>query len=60
MATSFCNDAIDGFKAFVLSGGSRDQIVREISEYIYTQCSWQSNYERSLLLESILHLVYEN
>jgi len=57
---SFNNDAIDGFKAFVLSGGSRDQIVREISEYIYTQCSWQSNYERSLLLESILHLVYEN
>lgn len=60
MATSFSDDAIDGFKAFVLTGGSRDQVVREISEYIYTQCSWQSNYERSLLLDSILYLVYEN
>jgi hypothetical protein len=53
------NDAIDGFKAFVKCGGSRDQIVREISEYIYTQCSWNSNYERSIILEEIIKLVYD-
>jgi len=55
---SFNNDAIDGFKAFVKCGGSRDQVVREIAEYIYTQCTWDSNWQRSELLEEIINLVY--
>jgi hypothetical protein len=56
---SFNDDAIDGFKAFVLCGGSRDQVVREIAEYIYTQLQWQNNWERSELLEKIIELVYQ-
>jgi len=59
MSGGFNSDAIDGFKAFVLCGGSRDQVVREIAEYIYTQCDWKSNYERSELLEQIINLVYD-
>lgn len=55
---SFNSDAINGFKAFVLCGGSRDQVVREISEYIYNECSWDNNYQRSELLEKIIKLVY--
>ena len=58
MANSFNNDAIDGFKAFVLCGGSRDQVVREMSEYIYTQCNWDSNWQRSELLEELIKIVY--
>ena len=58
MSNSFNNDAIDGFKAFVKCGGSRDQVVREIAEYIYTQCTWDSNWQRSELLEEIINLVY--
>jgi hypothetical protein len=58
MSNSFNSDAIDGFKAFVKCGGSRDQVVREIAEYIYTQCTWDSNWQRSELLEEIINLVY--
>ena len=58
MSNSFNNDAIDGFKVFVKCGGSRDQVVREIAEYIYTQCTWDSNWQRSELLEEIINLVY--
>jgi len=58
MSNSFNSDAIDGFKAFVKCGGSRDQVVREIAEYIYTQCTWDSNWQRSELLEEIIKLVY--
>lgn len=58
MSSSFNNDAIDGFKAFILCGGSRDQVVREMSEYIYTQCSWDSNWQRHELLETLIKLVY--
>lgn len=58
MNSSFSNDAIDGFKAFVKCGGSRDQVVREMSEYIYTQCSWDSNWQRSELLEELIKIVY--
>jgi hypothetical protein len=58
MSNSFNSDAIDGFKAFVKCGGSRDQVVREIAEYIYTECEWESNWQRSELLEEIINLVY--
>ena len=58
MSNSFNSDAIDGFKAFVKCGGSRDQVVREIAEYIYTQCTRDSNWQRSELLEEIIHLVH--
>jgi hypothetical protein len=58
MSNSFNSDAIDGFKAFVKCGGSRDQVVREIAEYIYTECEWESNWQRSELLEKIINLVY--
>ena len=58
MSSSFNDDAIDGFKAFVSCGGSRDQVVREMAEFIYTQCDWDSNWERSELLEEIIKLVY--
>jgi hypothetical protein len=58
MSNSFNSDAIDGFKAFVKCGGSRDQVVREIAEYIYTECEWESNWNRSELLEEIINLVY--
>lgn len=57
------NDAIDGFKAFIKCGGSRDQVVREISEYIYTQCTWKTNYDRSVILEELeelIELLYNN
>ena len=58
MNSSFSNDAIDGFKAFVLCGGSRDQVVREMSEYIYTEYEWDSNWQRSELLEELIKIVY--
>jgi hypothetical protein len=58
MSNSFNSDAIDGFKAFVKCGGSRDQVVREIAEYIYTELEWDSNWQRSELLEKIINLVY--
>lgn len=57
---SFNNDAIDGFKAFVKCGGSRDQVVREMSEYIFTQCEWDSNWQRSELLEELIKIVYHD
>ena len=60
MTKTELNDAINGFKAFVKCGGSRDQVVREISEYIYTKCEWKTNYDRSVLLEQIIELVYNN
>lgn len=58
MSNNFNSDAIDGFKAFVKCGGSRDQVVREIAEYIYNECTWDSNWQRSELLEEIINLVY--
>jgi hypothetical protein len=58
MSNSFNSDAIDGFKAFVKCGGSRDQVVREIAEYIYTELEWDSNWQRSELLEEIINLIY--
>jgi hypothetical protein len=58
MSNSFNSDVINGFKAFVKCGGSRDQVVREIAEYIYTECEWESNWQRSELLEEIINLVY--
>ena len=60
MVGCFNSDAIDGFKAFVLCGGSRDQVVREMAEYIFTQCDWNTNYERSVLLEQLIELVYNS
>jgi hypothetical protein len=57
---SFDNDTIDGFKAFVLCGGSRDQVVREMSEYIYTECEWKSGWDRHELLEQLIKLVYND
>jgi hypothetical protein len=59
MVGCFNSDAIDGFKAFVRCGGSRDQVVREMAEYIFTQCDWNTNYDRSELLEKLLELVYK-
>jgi hypothetical protein len=59
MNNSFNNDTIDGFKAFILCGGSRDQVVREMSEYIYLECEWKTNYDRSELLETLINLVYD-
>jgi hypothetical protein len=56
--SSFSDDTIDGFKAFVLCGGSRDQVVREMSEYIYTECDWDSSWQRHELLETLIKLVY--
>jgi len=56
----FNSDTIDGFKAFILCGGSRDQVVREMAEHIYTQCEWETNYDRSELLEQLIQLVYDN
>lgn len=56
--SSFSDDTIDGFKAFVLCGGSRDQVVREMSEYIYTECEWSSSWQRHELLETLIKLVY--
>lgn len=56
----FNSDAIDGFKAFVQCGGSRDQVVREIAEYIYFNCTWKTNYDRSELLEQLIELVYND
>jgi hypothetical protein len=58
MSNSFNSDAIDGFKAFIKCGGSRDQVVREIAEYIYTELEWDSNWQRSELLEEIINLIY--
>lgn len=59
MVSSFNNDAIDGFKAFILCGGSRDQVVREMSEYIYIQCSWDSDWDRHEMLDKLIKLVYD-
>lgn len=60
MSNSFNSDAIDGFKAFVKCGGSRDQVVREIAEYIYAELEWDSNWQRSELLEQLIKLVYND
>ena len=56
---SFNEDTVDHFKAYVNCGGSRDQVVREMSEFIYKDCEWDSNYERSVLLEELIKLVYD-
>ena len=56
---SFNEDTVDHFKAYVDCGGSRDQVVREMSEFIYKDCEWDSNYERSVLLEELIKLVYD-
>jgi hypothetical protein len=57
---SFNQETIDTFKSYIDCGGSRDQVVREMSEFIYRDCEWDSNYERSELLEELLKLVYED
>jgi hypothetical protein len=57
--SSFNEDTVDHFKAYVDCGGSRDQVVREMSEFIYKDCEWDSNYERSVLLEELIKLVYD-
>lgn len=57
--SSFNEDTVDHFKAYVDCGGSRDQVVREMSEFIYKDCDWDSNYERSVLLEELIKLVYD-
>lgn len=57
--SSFNEDTVDHFKAYVNCGGSRDQVVREMSEFIYKDCEWDSNYERSVLLEELIKLVYD-
>lgn len=59
MVNSFSDDTIDGFKAFVLCGGSRDQVVREMSEHIYVECPWDSSWQRHELLETLIKLVYD-
>lgn len=56
---SFNKDTVDHFKAYINCGGSRDQVVREMSEFIYIDCEWDSNYERSELLEELIKLVYD-
>jgi hypothetical protein len=58
--SSFNEDTVEHFKAYVGCGGSRDQVVREMSEFIYRDCEWDSNYERSELLEELIKLVYED
>ena len=58
MSCGFNSDTIDGFKAFILCGGSRDQVVREMSEYIYTECEWESSWDRHELLEKLIKIVY--
>jgi hypothetical protein len=58
MSCGFNSDAIDGFKAFILCGGSRDQVVREMSEYIFAECEWESGWDRSELLEKLIKIVY--
>ena len=55
---SFNNDTINGFKAFITCGGSRDQVVREMSEYIYTECKWNSDWDRHEMLEELVNQVY--
>lgn len=57
---SFNEDTIDTFKSYVKCGGSQIQVVREMSEFIYKDCEWDSNYERSELLEELIKLVYED
>jgi hypothetical protein len=56
--SSFNDDTINGFKAFILCGGSRDQVVREMSEHIYIHCDWKSDWNRHELLETLIKLVY--
>ena len=52
MSYIFNQDTIDGFKAFIFCGGSRDQVVREMSEYIYRDCAWNSDWDRHEKVES--------
>jgi hypothetical protein len=59
MSYIFNQDAIDGFNAFILCGGSRDQVVREMSEYIYRDCSWNSDWDRHEMLEQLIKQVYD-
>lgn len=59
MTSVFSNDTIDGFKAFILCGGSRDQVVREMSEHIYIQCAWNSDWDRHEMLDKLIKLVYD-
>lgn len=56
---SFNQETIDTFKSYVKCGGSRDQVVREMSEFIFKDCDWDSNYDRSELLDELILLVYE-
>jgi hypothetical protein len=58
MSYIFNEDTIEGFKAFILCGGSRDQVVREMSEYIYRDCAWNSDWDRHEMLEELIKQVY--
>jgi hypothetical protein len=55
--SQFKDSTIEHFKAFA-EYGDRDQVIREMSEYIYTDCSWKSGYDRSVLLEDLVNQVY--
>lgn len=60
MSYIFSQEAIDGFTAFIKCGGSRDQVVREMSEFIYLKCSWKNEWNRHQMLEQLIKLVYED
>jgi hypothetical protein len=44
----------------VLAGfESRDEVVREATEYIYLSGEWKSNWDRHILLTNLMLEVYE-
>jgi hypothetical protein len=59
MSYIFSQDTIDGFSAYIKCGGSRDQVVREISEFIYLKCSWKTEWDRHEMLEQLIKTVYD-
>lgn len=58
MSSSFNEETIKYFKDFALCGITRDQVVREMSEFIYIDCDWESSWDRHELLEELIKSVY--
>jgi hypothetical protein len=58
MDLSFSEEVIKYFKDFVLCGIIRDQVIREMSEHIYNEREWISDWHRHELLSRLIELVY--
>lgn len=53
-------ELVENLKCLVTTNFSRDTVVREVSEYILINYRNTTSYDRQVILENILELIYNN